>query len=267
MKKLIALFLNPKKIIRFGFVKFEEDEHQKVCLTKYGVAQFPTVDLNKFANPDGEVVEPFSFLDGTSLITDIVLLKSLARKFEKCNYLEIGSWRGESIANVASVADKCTSVTLSEEEMRAMNFGQKFIDNHALFSQNIPNIKTHKANSHHFDFNSLNEKFDLIFVDGDHTFAGVLNDTKKVFHLRRDSNSVIVWHDYGYGAETFRYSVLNAILEGIPKDKHKHLYHVSNTMCAIYTEQKMEETYLTDFPTKPNKSFSVKVSFKKMETN
>jgi hypothetical protein len=267
MKKLIKLLLNPKKIIRYGFVKFEEEEHEKVCFTKYGVAQIPTIDLNKFANMDGEVIEPFSFLDGTSMITDIVLLKSLARKFEKCNYLEIGSWRGESIANVASVAEKCTSVTLSELEMRDMNLGQKFIDSHGLFSKNIPNIITHKANSHHFDFNSMNEKFDLIFVDGDHTFAGVLNDTKKVFDLRRDSNSFIVWHDYGYGAETVRYSVLNAILEGIPKDKHKHLYHVSNTMSAIYCEQKVDEIYLTDFPTKPNKTFSVKVSFKKMETN
>jgi len=265
MKKIFQLLISPLRIIRYGFARFEEDEHQKICLTKHGKKQLPTIDLLSIASEREVLIEPFSFLDGTSLITDIFLLKTLARKVENCNYLEIGSWRGESIANVAKVAKQCTSITLSDDEMRAMNFGEKFIENHGIFSKGVSNIKTHKANSHNFNFDSLGEKYDLIFVDGDHSYAGVLNDTRKVFNLRRDANSFIVWHDYGNTAESVRYSVLNAILDGIPNEKHKNLYHVSNTMCAIYSEVDLPENYMTEFPTKANKTFAVKVSMKEIK--
>ena len=49
-------------------------------------------------------IEPFSFLDGGSLPTDLALLKKLASMTDHCKYFEIGTWRGESVANVARVA-------------------------------------------------------------------------------------------------------------------------------------------------------------------
>lgn len=259
MKKLIELVMHPARILRYGFARFDEDRHQKVCSEVHAMTQLPTLNLADLATRSDETIDPFSFLDGTSMITDIFLLKTLARKFNNCTYLEIGSWRGESIANVAKVAASCTSITLSADEMRAMKFGEKFIACHGIFSKGIGNIKTHHANSHTFDFKSLNEKYDVIFVDGDHTYEGVLNDTKKVFELRKDKKSFIVWHDYGYSSETVRYSVLNAILQGIPKEKHKHLYHVSNTMCAIYCEELDLPAQLIEFPTMPDKTFRLEL--------
>lgn len=267
MKKLIDLFLYPKTILRYGFSRFNEDQHQKKCFNAHGINQLPTIDLSDFMGVNDVMINPYSFLDGTSLITDIVLLKSLARNYENCNYLEIGSWRGESISNVATVAKKCTSVTLSDEEMRKMNFGEKFIEVHGIYSKNIENITTHYANSLTFDFNSLGEKFDLIFVDGDHTYDGVLSDTKKIFPLLKDKNSTIVWHDYGYSAETVRPSVLKAILDAIPTEKHKHLYHVSNTMSAIYCENIEFKTYITAFPTKPINNFKLQISIERTNNN
>jgi len=119
-------------------------------------------------------------------------------------------------------------------------------------------------NSHTFDFNELGQKFDLIFVDGDHSYEGVLNDTRKIFNLRKDNTSVIVWHDYGISTETVRHSVLKAILDGIPAENHKYLYHVSNTMCAVYIENRKFPCSLTKFPSVPNKKFSVKVKADKI---
>lgn len=259
MNRLIQLISNPLKIIRYGFRQFDEDVHAKKCFERFGKTQLPTVDIRNFIKANQTTISSYSFLEGTSLITDFVLLKSLATNFQDCEYLEIGSWRGESISNVASVAKECTSVTLSAEQMRKLNFGEAFIKNHGLFSKNISNIKLVEANSHEFDFNSLNKKFDLIFIDGDHTFEGVVNDTKKVFNLRKNNKSVIVWHDYGNSTETVRSSVLHGILNGVPTDRHKHLYHVSNTMCAIYLEDENVKSNFISFPSTPDKIFTFNV--------
>jgi predicted O-methyltransferase YrrM len=37
---------------------------------------------------------------------------------------------------------------------------------------------------------------DMVFIDGDHSFEGVVKDTIKARQLLRDGNGVIIWHDY-----------------------------------------------------------------------
>lgn len=264
MKKFFFFIKRPIDVIRKGLMHYEEQMHMDNCIKKYNKSQLPTIDILDLLNDELGSVSPYSFLDGTSLISDIALLKGLAKKYQECSYLEIGSWRGESISNVADVARECVSVTLSTKEMRSMNWPEDFIRVHGFFSKEKQNIKTIEANSHTFDFKSLNKKFDLIFVDGDHTYKGVLNDTRKVFELRKDQNSIIVWHDYGFGVENVRYSVLEGILDGIPLENHRNLYHVSNTMCVIYMENCDLNKILLGKNSVPNKLFSLAISAKRI---
>lgn len=264
-KQALKIFLkSPISVFKKGILAQEEYYHKERIKSKYSIEQLPTIDFLELFPNFNEELDCYSFLNGTSLITDLLLLKTLAKSYDKCSYLEIGSWRGESLANVSKVANECISVTLSEKQMREMNFAEGFIKVHGIFSKNLSNVEVIGANSHDFDFTSLNKKFDLIFVDGDHSYKGVSNDTKKVFSLRKNENSIIVWHDYAFNTEDTRCSVLEAILDGIPKEFHSNLYHVSNTMCAVYIENKKFDTYLTKFPSYPNKKFEVKLSAKKL---
>lgn len=257
------LFGSPLSVLKSGVRAEKETYHKKKIYSKYKVESLPTVDiLELFPEFEGQL-KTYSFLEGTSLITDIMLLKLLAQSFNKCSYLEIGSWRGESLANVSDVTDDCTSVTLSEDEMRHLNFGEEFIMVHGVFLRGKNNISLIGHNSHTYDFAELNKKFDLIFIDGDHSYKGVLDDTKKVFQIRKGENSVIVWHDYGFGTEDVRHSVLNAILDGIPEDKHSNLYHISNTKCAVYMEGKQFNRQYPKFPAAPNKNFIVQLKAEK----
>ncbi|MEX0857880.1 MAG: class I SAM-dependent methyltransferase [Balneolaceae bacterium] len=261
---LKVLLQNPIAVLLEGVRVREQVYFKKKLIAKYNIEQLPSINiLDLFPGLDEEI-DSYSFLQGTSLITDLVLLKSLAKKISKCAYLEIGSWRGESLVNVSNVTEDCTSLTLSSDEMKQLNFGEEFIKVHGVFSNHINKIKRIEANSHTYDFNQLDKKFDLIFVDGDHTYEGVLSDTKKVFPLRKSNSAVIVWHDYGFHTENTRYTTLKAILDGIPKDKHKNLYHVSNTMCAVYIENIELPVHFTKFPSFPNKKFSLKIKGEKL---
>lgn len=230
--------------------------------SKFNIEQLPTINILDLLPGFNEIIDNYTFLNGTSLIIDIMLLKALARTFNHCEYLEIGSWRGESISNVADVAKNCTAITFSEEEMRALNLSEDFIRVHGIFSKNRKNIVTFKNNSQTFDFSKLDKTFDLIFIDGDHSYEGVLKDSRSVFPLRKNKNSIIVWHDYGLNTEQVRSSVLNGILDGIPKEKHHNLFHVSNTLCAIYIEGTQFHLEQTKFPSYPNKKFKIHLEAK-----
>lgn len=258
-KKLNILSKGPFKLIKDGYLAQNQTYFKEQLEKSYGLSRLPSIDLADLMGNEEVQLDTYSYLVGTSIVPDLVLLQLLAKKAASCEYLEIGSWRGESLAAVSPAVKNCTSVTLSAEEMKAMNFGQKIIDLHDIFSKDLPNVRTIHANSHHFDFNSLGQKFDLIFVDGDHSYEGVLNDTKKIFDLRKDVKSVIVWHDYSYDTEDVRYPTLKAILDAIPKEKHQNLYHVSNTMCAVYIENCDYETQMISTPVTPTKTFTVKL--------
>jgi len=238
--------------------------NQKEIKQKYNLEKgLPTIDILDLIPDLKETVEPFSFLDGGSTPLDLLLLKCLAKKFNECEYFEIGTWRGESVANVASVAKHCTTLNLPDEEMTKMGLDKNYIQSHRFFSKNFNNVTHAQANSLTFDYNSLNKKFDLIFIDGDHHYESVKSDTQNAFKLLRDENSIIVWHDYGNNPSDVRWDVLKGILEGTPNDKKNKLYRVSNTLCAVYYNKTIKASFPASFST-PDKYFSLNIQHKQL---
>lgn len=195
--------------------------------------QLPVVELFEVISDEYEKVSPYSFLSGGSMPTDLLLLRGLAGKFEKCSYLEIGTWRGESVANVAQIADHCLTIDLPETEKRKLGFDETYINEYARFSKNLQNVKHLQVNTAALDFASLG-KFDLVFIDGDHHYNTIVRDTRNVLSNNIHENSIIVWHDYAFHPESTRYETLNAIADSIPEELHSRLYFVKNTLCAVY---------------------------------
>lgn len=261
IKAITEIIRNPWLL---NHVLADDSVWQKYLLKNYNLQNgLPEVSIDELIPNFSETLDCIAFLDGSSLITDFALLKSLCKKFEDCSYFEIGTWRGESVMNVADVCKECYTLNLSTEEIIKFGLSEKYADLHGFFSKGKKNIHHLTGNSLNFDFKNLNKKFDVVFIDGDHRYEYVKADTANVFkHLLHES-SIIVWHDYAYNPEKIRPEVLAAILDGIPPEYRKHLYHVSNTMCAIFIREQFSTTELQD-PVTPDKIFRVSIESKRL---
>jgi len=258
---LLGMILKRPGHLRTGlqaiYESYEMDQRRTEVAKKYGLAKgLPSVSILDLLPEFIETVAPYSFLYGMSPPLDIALLNGLARKFKDCSYLEIGSWRGESLANVAGIAKECVSVSLSSEEMRSFGMTDNEIATSGFFTKGLANVIHVGHNSQTLDWTPYRGKFDLVFVDGDHSYEGVKIDTKNAFSLLRDDSSILVWHDYGLTPETVNWRVLAGILDACPPERRKNLYHVSNTVCAIYSSRPLVASQL-EFSAPPTKKFSI----------
>ena len=214
----------------------------------------PTIDILELFPGLEETIDNYSYLDGTSRAIDIVVLKQFAKRFPAGKYIEFGTWRGESISNVAPYVKEAYSMSFSDADMRRINTPESAIKASKFFSKNISNIKNIEHNTQTYDFTPHYKKFDLIFIDAEHQHKGVAIDTRNAFKLLKDENSIIVWHDYGLNYETPNWQVIRGILDGAPDDAaRKKIYHISNTLCAVY----MNGAFNAKYPEKnlPDKKF------------
>lgn len=265
MSKINKFFSAISKIVAqpslLNLVLEDKQLHKNRFLTKYPkLESLPQITFNDLIADYRENIDLF-FLDGGSMPTDLALLKTLASRNSMNSYFEIGTWRGESVWNVSKKIKDCTTFNLSKDDIISLTSNEKYAELHGFLSKKNPSILHLQGNTKTFDFAALNRKYDLIFIDGDHTYEMVKNDTAKVFeHLVHD-HTIVVWHDYAYNPEQIRYEVFEGILDGVPKEKHHQLYHVANTMCAIYSKEYFK-TQRFDSPKEPDVIFEVKLEMK-----
>lgn len=264
MNKLSKLFIALKRLVKqpslLNLIIDDPIANKQEIIKKYNLPTgFNEINFSDLTKNQSLTLPLFSFGGGGSMPTDLLLLQSLAKNISNCNYFEIGTWRGESAYNVSAVAQIVFTLNLSNEDLLQLNETQNYINQIAQFSKNIKNIEHLKGNSFTFDFSKFNKTIDLVFVDGDHRYPAVVNDTKKAFDLLKNKNSIIVWHDYAASPNELRYEVMLGILDGSPTWAHQHIYKVSNSLCAIYYPFKIESKAF-NYPGEITKTFKVTIS-------
>ncbi len=245
LKALKAISLILQKPYLLNNIIEDESVWKQYVQKKYSLSKgLPVIKITDLFPGFNETVKPYAYLDGATLPVDIALLKALARKYKVKHYFEIGTWRGESVANVATIVPDCVTLNLPDLEILELGMSEDYVKMHRVFSSGISNIKHLEGNSHHFGFNPYFQQYDMVFVDGDHHYESIVQDTKTAFKLIEDEHKIIVWHDYALEPETVRWSVMAGILDGCPPEKRKNIYHISNTLCAIYLNEDIASSWL-----------------------
>ena len=160
------------------------------------------------------------------------------------NIFEFGTCSGKNTMLMALNSkenSKIISLTLNENQSKKLSLDKN--DNN-ISLRNIMNESNYEKflfsgkeiekkievifiDSREFDTKRYLNKFDLIFIDGGHTYSVVKSDTKKAFEMISD-RGIIIWHDYVVGKESCKdiCKLINKI------EKEKKIFHIKNTsMC------------------------------------
>ncbi len=249
--------LNPKSLY---FVLNNNREFQR----KVG-REFPQFDSGCQITTFGSLgiefpitIKPYSFLGGTSSPIDLALLKSLSQKFDGCKYMEIGTWRGESVMNLAPHTDLCVTINFGKEKLKQHGYSKAEIEAQNFYVNADDQIQGILADSQQLDFKNFEDRFDLIFIDGDHHWKQVSKDTGSVFNHLLHEKSIVVWHDYMTDYSRVNYEVLYGILKGVPEGKRHQLFHVYQTNCLAFLPFDVEVAEIKN-PYLPVDTFTVEI--------
>jgi hypothetical protein len=228
---LMTLITNPRSITR---VINRENEMKRRVNNRHRIEEGLPIKniLSLVPNLTDFTVRPYLFSYGSTLSIEVAMMKGIAHQIPECRFLEIGTYRGETAANLASVCKEVVTVDMDKEAGK--------------FCRGISNVKQVIDDSITMDWKRLG-KFDLIFIDGNHSYIGVKADTENALCILKEGG-IIVWHDYTMrfrleieGRDHIRWEVLAAILDGVPKDDHKHLSYISNTMSVVFCKRQLED--------------------------
>jgi predicted O-methyltransferase YrrM len=181
--------------------------------------------------PDARDVKvPVSVIHEESLHpnqVDMIYVCAIAAAINAHNIFEFGTYRGQTTCGLASVSNDVTVYTLNLAPDQAGSYGPyigQFIST-SPYKSRIHQIFSDSAN---FDSSPFLSKMDFIFIDADHSYDAVKNDTALAFKMLRPGG-VIVWHDYA-GKSPGVYKFMEEFTQSTP------VFKIWNTCLIVYID-------------------------------
>ncbi len=214
----------PNSLKRFPIVEATYD-----VLFNIGRLKLPKI-LPELLIPHGEdiivpVAPPLSAdLDAPG--PDLLFLLGLARSLNPRRILEVGTFRART---TCALRLNCPQAAVVSYDVAV--FESPYRDR----LKSDPNITLRKGSFAESGTTLLaEEKYDLIFVDGSHTYDDALADSRIALQIV-SPGGFIVWHDYRRNIPvTHRIRVPEA-LDRIVAEKGCAIFHVAGTTCAVHS--------------------------------
>ena len=196
---------------RFGIIKLEDkvmDEALNIIHTQ-GLM---------YAIKESAVMKSWLEIDGWFLVDEGNALMYLA-KGKDC--LEIGSYKGRSTVALASVANSVFAV----DTFKASGDGQVQMSDFTTLDEFLSNTKDfnnveYGAGRSQDILPSIDRKFDLVFIDGMHSYEQVKLDIELCWDLVKD-DGFFAFHDYAHPPAN------RAIVEIFDKKKLSSMYDLA----------------------------------------
>lgn len=151
---------------------------------------------------------------------ELITLNSLVKHYQPKTLFEIGTLHGRTTVNLlANSPDGATVYTLDILE--------ELPDNKFASHPRAKDVKRIVNDSRTLDTTPYAKKMDFVFIDANHEYDFVLNDSEKAMELVSD-NGVVVWHDYTFVAETKR-----AINDFMARYPNKTFQHITDTTMIV----------------------------------
>jgi predicted O-methyltransferase YrrM len=155
-----------------------------------------------------------------------------SRMREPLKVLEIGSWKGRSTHALISALATLSSYSIlycvddwskadhKETDEIRLQAQTEFCNNITALSQSLKyeNINTRNCSSHYAAMLLSDVKFDVIFLDADHSYEAVKQDLKLWWPLL-NVGGVFLGHDFVAGRETLTNQVRKAVWEKFKKSE------------------------------------------------
>jgi hypothetical protein len=189
------------------------------------------------------IMEPRT-VDGNVTPLELIIIDQLIRRYRPERLFEIGTFDGRTTLNMAAnTSDHARVYTLDlpraglhATKLEIVPWESSYIDKEApgarfMRTEYRSRITQLYGDSARFDFSPFVNQMDFVFVDGSHSYAYVLNDSKHALELLRNKCGVILWHDYDAWEGVT--DALNELYK--EKPEFKRLKHIEGTtlVCLI----------------------------------
>jgi|TARA_Y100000031_G_scaffold131502_1_gene151904 predicted O-methyltransferase YrrM len=244
---IITIYLLKRKKIKKYFAK---SFIKSVNLEKVNkIFESEKISENLYGPKKDVIVKSFCIPSGQDIVGitsnyEAWILSSLS-KISK-NIFEFGTCSGKTTTLMAlNSPNDSKIITLTLDSNQAKNLSSDSQDNKVSI-RNIINESNYnkfifsgkeyeeKISVMFMDSKKLNadeylNKFDLIFIDGGHTYSIIENDSIKAFKMIK-AGGIILWHDYVPGKTSDKDVVkyLNKI------SKYKKIFHIENTSLCYF---------------------------------
>lgn len=188
--------------------------------------------------------------------TDMLYVSAVAKHVRAEKMFEFGTYMGRTTLYLAHNNPKGQVYTLNLPPERDPRYAP-FMGVLFKGQEEEKRITQLHTDSREFDTTPYRQQFDFIFVDGDHSYELVKNDTQKAFELLKPGGT-IMWHDYAPKSEglvrffreftqdrplfRIRSTCLLVYIDGIDVMNHK-LCHVPH---SLELELREENPYLVE---------------------
>ena len=239
-------FLNKKKIKKF----FYKSNIQEIGVSKINsIFDLKIISQNLRGPKRDAIIKSFCIPPENNIVGmtsdyEAWIISNLSKISQ--NMFEFGTCSGKTTYLMALNSNKdakITTLTLKSDETSKLkiksrdnkvsyrNMINESIYDKFLFSgeEVSSKIEVIFENSMMFNHHKYKNKFDLIFIDGGHTYSVVKNDSEKSFEMLSE-NGVILWHDYVPGKKSANDVVryLNEI------SKQKKILNIKNTSLCFF---------------------------------